>query len=100
MFRPMWSSSGLKNVGRGNCLLLLRMLLVCKSPQCATQTRMRIEGAYNIINICKKRRHQFPHSHSNCDPSVVQPVVSRYTNCAVTSSLKFDLGASLEKFSS
>jgi hypothetical protein len=34
MFRPMWSSSGVNITGRGNCcLLLLLMLLIYKSPR-------------------------------------------------------------------
>jgi hypothetical protein len=36
MFRLMWSSSGVKIIGRGNCcLLLLLMLLIYMSPRCA-----------------------------------------------------------------
>jgi hypothetical protein len=36
-FRPMWSSSGVKIFGRGNCclLLLLMFLNIWKSPRCA-----------------------------------------------------------------
>jgi hypothetical protein len=35
MFRPMWPSSGVKIIGRGNCyLLLLLMLLIYKFPRC------------------------------------------------------------------
>jgi hypothetical protein len=36
MFRPMWSSLGVNIIGRGNCcFLLLLMLFIYKSFQCA-----------------------------------------------------------------
>jgi hypothetical protein len=36
IFQPMWSSSGVKIIGQGNCcLLLLLMFLIYESAQCA-----------------------------------------------------------------